>query len=132
MTTPIYKCWTKGTTREEGEPRRSFNWATSRRAWFKVFDDRIECGNWIIPKISIRDAVLFQSKQFFVVPVSVLQLRTDDASYQFGFNPWCRIAQRLPFQFRTETIKLGHSPFSLVVRVAVGIYLIYWIWQRWS
>ena len=47
MTAPIYKCWTKATNREGGTLRRSHNWITSRRAWFKIFTDRIECGKII-------------------------------------------------------------------------------------
>ncbi len=129
MSKPRYRCWTKATNKEVGEPRFSHHWATSRRAWFKVFDDRVECGDWVLPVSSITQAVVFKSRYWFV-PASVLRLRTSAATYQFGFNPWCRVGSYLPFEFTTEEIQPAYSVFSFVVRLAVVSYLIYWLWTK--
>ena len=129
MSKPRYRCWTKATNKEDGMPRYSHHWLTSRRAWFKVFDDRVECGDWVFPVSSVREAVVFKSKQWFV-PVSVLHLRTETATYQFGFNPWCRVESYLPFEVKTERVRLSYSIFSLVVRLALVGYLVYWLWTK--
>ena len=126
MAKPLYRCWTKATNREEGEPRRSLNWVGSRRAWFKVYEDRIECGDWTIPTSAVQDAVLYEASQFFI-PARVLSLEAEGVTYQFGFNPWCRVGQHLPFEVRNEKIKLGGSPFSIVVRLILLGYIIYLI-----
>jgi len=126
-----YKCWTKATGRESGDPRRSAVWAGSRRAWFKVFVDRIECGDWIIVSSSIQEAVLFETRQLFI-PVFVLRLSTGDITYQFGFNPWCRVAQHLPFKVERRRVKLGYSAFSIAVRVGLIIAVAYWMWRRFG
>lgn len=77
------------------------------------------------------EAVLFKSKQWFI-PVSVLRVRTADGAYQFGFNPWCRIEAHLPFETTTERVQLSYSPFSLLIRLALVGYLVYWLWTRFS
>ena len=118
MEKPIYRAWTKGTIQGEGEPRYGLHWINSRRAWFKVFADRIECGDWTVGKSDIKEAVLFKSRQG-LIPVKVLRVATADTTYQFGFNPWAGVDRHLPFEFRTETDKVfGGAPSS--------------DWQCWS
>ena len=125
---PILTCWVKATTREKGAPRLSLNWATSRRAPFRLFGDRIECGDWTIPVDAVREAVVHKS-QIRLAPACVLVLRTDQEVYQFGFNPWCAIDRHLPFDYETVPIKLRYSMLSLVIRLALVGYLLYFIWS---
>ena len=89
----------------------------SRRAWLKVFDDRVECGSWSIPCESIQDAVVYQLRWLFF-PVGVLYLELADESYQFGVNPWAKPWNHLPVPVRTEQAILGWSTFSVVIRLA--------------
>ena len=131
MDEPLYRAWTKGTIQGEGEPRYGLHWINSRRARFRVFADRVQCGDWIIPNSSIKEAVVFKSWQG-LIPVSVLRLTTGDRTYQFGFNPWARVEQHLPFEFRTEAIKLKYSAVSFVLRLAVLAYLMYWLWSTFG
>ena len=126
-----YKAWCKATNREDSEPRYSANWLASKRAWFKVFDDRIECGSWEIPKKSIHKAIVYKTKQMFI-PVTVLQLITEDGSYQFGFNPWTKPAEHLGIEVEEQFITLKYSFFSLFIRVAALAYVGYWIWLEFS
>ena len=114
-----YQCWTKATDKERGQPRRSSAWLASRRAWFKVFEDRIECGNWTISVSDIQEAVLFESTQFFI-PVLVLQLSTAENTYQFGFNPWSKAIRFLPFEVQRRRVKLHYSVFSILKYNADG------------
>ena len=123
-----YKSWCKATNSESGTPRYSANWLYSRRNWCKIFPNRVECDNWVIPVASIQDAVLFEAKQWFI-PVYILVVTTSEHMYQFGFNPWSKVGSHLPFPFRKERIRLGYSWFSIIVRGILLIYTIRWLWK---
>ena len=128
MEKPLYKCMTKATNRETGEPQRSLNWALSHRGWFRIFADRIECGPWQIPFSAIREAVLFRSRQSFI-PVSILMIRAGTETYQFGFNPWAHPEKYLAIAYREERVKLKLSPFSLALRAVGVLLLLYLLWM---
>ena len=129
MTTPIYKCWTKATNREGGTLRRSQNWITSRRSWFKIFTDRIECGNWNIPFAEMQEVVVYRGKQM-LIPVTVLKIEAFGQTYQFGFNPWANPIKYLSIPYRKEKVRVKYSVFSIAVRVIIACYLIYLIWRK--
>lgn len=124
----LYFCWTKGTNRESGEPRFAFAWATSRRGWFKVFADRVECGNWTIPFSEVQQVTVFRSRMNWV-PVTVLRFELAHQTYQFGFNPWAKPDQHLKVPYREETVKMRYSLFSALVRMFLLVYLAYAIWS---
>ena len=128
MSNLIYKCWTKATNKESGPPRRSQNWALSRRAWFHIYDDRIECGDWVLPFDRITNAKVYITKQT-LISVSVLQLEVSGQVYQFGFNPWARPISKLPLEITQGRVKLKNSPFSILVRVILVGYIVYLIWD---
>ncbi len=117
---PVYKCWTKATDREPGPPRYSANWITSRRAWLQVFPDRLECGDWRIPATTVQAAILYK-----VGLAQVLVLNTQERTYQFGLNPWVRLAEHLPFAYTKERTTMRYSWFSIALRIGVGAYLLY-------
>jgi hypothetical protein len=125
----LYRTWTKGTAGETGLPRYSADWALARRAWFKCYADRVECGDWVIQAADVRDAVLYDTRQWFL-PVFVLAVLTDARTYQFGFNPLSRVASHLPFSIRRECVRLGHSPFSIAVRLLLA-YAAFLVWRYW-
>jgi hypothetical protein len=127
MDTPTYRCWTKATDRESGVPRRSQNWVVARRAWLRVFRDRLECGDWVIPIAGIRKATMYEGRSLFG-SARVLELQTEAGSYQFGMNPWVLLDRHLPFDVDRVTVKFRLSPFSLVVRLFVLGYIVYLVW----
>lgn len=126
-----YKCFCKATNREDKEPRYSHNWVAAKRAMFKVFDDRIECGSWKIPFSEVKSAHLYKAKQMFI-PVNVLQLVTEKGNYQFGFNPWANPFKHLGIEYGQSEIKLGYSTYSIVVRIILVFYIGYLVWEKWS
>ena len=73
MSKLIYKCWAKATIKESGPPRRSQNWALARRAWFKIYEDRTECGDWVLPFDRVTNAKVYKTKQM-MLSVAVLRL----------------------------------------------------------
>ena len=116
----VKRYFTKATDQELGAPRHSANWLVSRRGWLRVFEDRLECGDWVIPAASVTKATLYSVGMGHVLAVS-----TQERTYQFGLNPWVKVPLVLPFPFTTEKAKLGYSPFSIAVRVAAVAYIIY-------
>lgn len=125
-----YKCFCKATSREDKEPRYSHNWVAAKRAYFKIFDDRIECGSWNIPFSEIKSAHLYKAKQMFI-PVNVLQLVTEKGNFQFGFNPWANPFKHLSIEYEQSKIKLGYSKYSIVVRVLLVACVGYLAWEAW-
>lgn len=126
-----YRAWCKATNSEDSSPRYSHNWLLSRRGWFRIFEDRIECGDWRIPLGSVEKAIAYKTKQMFI-PVTVLQLITADGSYQFGFNPWATPLDHIGIDIEEQKVKLKYSPFSVMLRVAVVVYLVYWLWSEYG
>jgi hypothetical protein len=55
---------------------------------------------------------------------------TDDKNYQFGMqlNPQWTNQRRLPLTL--EKGKVKHSAFSILVRLIIVAYLIYWLYER--
>ena len=131
MTEPIYKCLTKVTNKAAGTPSHSFNWVISRRGWFKIFTDRIECGNWKIPFAEVQEMLVYRGKQM-LIPVTVLQIETSGETYQFGFNPWANPIKYLSVPYREERVRIKYSVFSIAVRVIIVCYLIYLIWLKFG
>jgi hypothetical protein len=130
MDKPLYRAWTKGTAGEAGPPRYSVNWSVARRAWFEIFADRIKCGDWIIRREDVKEATLFETRQWFI-PVYVLSLTTEEKTWQFGFNPWARIESYLPFPVKRERVRLRYSAFSVVIRTLLLAYVAYWLYKSW-
>lgn len=122
-----YKAWCKATNKENSEPRSSQNWVSSKRTWFNIFDHRIECGSWKIPKASIKKAIACRSKQMFI-SVTILQLETEQGTYQFGFNPWANPIDYLNIEVEEQMVKLKQSAFSIIARIVLLVYIGYWVW----
>lgn len=125
-----YKCLCKAINREDKEPRYSHNWVSAKRAMFKVYEDRIECGSWTILFSEVKSAHLYKAKQMFI-PVNVLQILTEKGNYQFGFNPWTNPFKHLDIECGESEIKLGYSTYSIVVRIVLVGYIGYLVWEKW-
>lgn len=110
--------------------KRGLNWATSQRAIVMLTDQKIICGNWIIPLDTISTTQLVKINSLFGGGQVLKIQTTDDKNYQFGMqlNPEWTSQKKLPLTLEKGQIK--HSTFSTIVRlIAVG-YLIYWIYER--
>lgn len=121
----INKYWCKGTNREDREPRYSHNWITAKRAWFMIFSDHFKCGKWKIKFDEVNKIVLYKTRQLFI-PVKVLHIITDTNSYQFGFNPWSSPEKDISLNIEQKKIKLKYSIFSIIFRIILLAYIIYW------
>jgi hypothetical protein len=130
MSTLLYRCWTKATTTEGNQMKYGIHWMLSRRAFLKVYDDHIQCGDWKIGYPDIKDAVLYSLHSMLFIPGYVLHVATDNKTYHFGLN-WGRFWKGdLPFPVRHEKGKMRFSAFSILIRMAAIGYII-WIFWRW-
>lgn len=129
MESPIYRAWAKGIRDEAESPGYSAKWVTSRRGWLSIYRDRLEFGGTVIPAESVSQAILYETRQSFI-PVSILAVTTPNDSWQFGVNPWVDLAPHLPFAFKREKVRLQHSTFSVIIRVALFAYVGYAIYRR--
>jgi hypothetical protein len=127
-----YRCWTKATRREAGEPRYSANWLAARRAWLEFHAERVTCGDWSIPFTEVNRATLYGVRQFFFIRVSVVELETAKGTFQFGVNPWVDPTPHLPLQLTVQQARLRYSPFSILARVALVVAVLWWCWRYLS
>ncbi len=128
---PLFRVFSKGTTAEGQDVRRSANWAVARRGWLRVFPDRLEMGDWRIPYPTIHQATLFRLKTVF--GGYVLRVTTTEQTYQFGMNPWALRRRSLPFPHDLQDTRVRNSMVTVIIRIlALGLFLA-WAFQRfWS
>ena len=110
--------------------QRGLDWVTSQRAVVMLTDKNIICGKWTIPLDTVLTAQLLKINSLFGGGQVLKVQTTDDKNYQFGIqlNPEWTNQQRLPL-----TLEKGHvknSVFSIIVRLIVVGYLIYWLYER--
>lgn len=126
MSQILYKCLTKATNKEKGEPRHSSNWIRARRTFFYVYNEHIKCDNWEFEIKRISNPILFKSRQGFI-RFDIIQFDYDDETYQFGFNPWAHPAQYIDLNFAIEHTKVKFSAFSILVRLILITLIVYYI-----
>lgn len=107
------------------------SWATARRAWLEVYEDRVECADWIIPYDEVTQAVIYRARQW-LIPVSLLRIDTARATYQFGFNPWADPVKHLGLEVTEQRVKVRTSPVGLVIRIGIVGLIAYSVWRSCS
>jgi hypothetical protein len=126
----LHQCMTKATTAEGDDIRHSLNWVTSRRAMLKITPDALICGDWTLPYSEFDEAVLFTAKQWLIIPVHILKVKTGGKIYQFGLNPGKYWKGELPFSAVREKTHIAYSPYSLAVRVLLLVAVVYTLWRE--
>lgn len=109
---------------------RGLDWVTSQRAVVLLTDKKIVCGKWKIPLENIQKTQLIKINSLFGGG-QVLKIQTkDDKNYQFGMqvNPEWTNQQALPLTLEKGQVK--HSAFSIIVRMIIVGYIIYWFYER--
>jgi hypothetical protein len=110
--------------------QRGSDWMTSQRAIILLTDQKIICGPWEIPFDTIQSAQLIKVNSEFGAG-QVLKVQTkNEKHYQFGMqlNPEWTEQQQLPLTLQKG--KLQYSFLSILFRVLVYGYLIYWVYER--
>jgi len=124
---PLYTCLTKVTRAEGNQLKYGPNWILARRARLKLFEGHLICGDWNIPYSAINKAVLYSIRSTFFIPGYVLKLETSEKTYHFGLNCGTFWKGDLPFPVERKRGKLKYSIFSIIARIIVIAYLIYWL-----
>lgn len=124
-----YKCFCKATNKEKNNPKYSHNWLLAKRAFFKVYDDRIVCGNWVIHNNDIEKAHVYRAKFWFFIPYYILELTIKSNTFQFGFNPWANPVKHMNIKYTECDTKLGYSFFSITIRILLISYIVYSFWN---
>jgi hypothetical protein len=126
MSELLHRCLTKARTSEGDALQYEAQWITSRRAVLKIYQDRLECGNWRIQYNEIDEAVLCSFRSHFLLPGFLLMIRTSDQVYHFGLNGWWQFWKRkLPFNVIRKTGRIQHSWFSIMLRIILIAYLVH-------
>ena len=107
------------------------DWLTARRARIRVFEDRVECGDWVVPYEKVSDAVLFETRSG-IFRCFILRLRTSEHTYQFGLNHHAFWRAELPFEVIREKGKLKVSLFSLLIRGSLFVVFLWYLYNAIS
>ena len=110
--------------------QRGLDWVTSQRAVVLLTDKKLICGKWIIPLENIKAVQLLKIHSLFGAG-QVLKVQTDtEENFQFGMqiNPEWTKQQALPLTLEKGQVK--NSAFSIIVRLVLIGYLIYWLYER--
>lgn len=131
MKQSIHTCMTKVVIAEGDQLRCGPRWFAARRARLRLYDDRLECGNWTVTYDQIRDAVLTSFRSPILrIPGYVLSVRTDAKTYHFGLNGGRYWRGELPFSVTREQGRLRLSAISLLARGVLLGFVVYYAW-RW-
>lgn len=130
MDQPLYSCITKAVIADGDQLRTGPKWIISRRGRLKLYSDRLECGDWIIAYDEIDEAVLSSFRSPILrIPGYVLAIRTANDTYHFGLNGSRYWNGELPFPVTRQKTRLRMSPISIIARVLLIGYAIYFLWQ---
>jgi hypothetical protein len=110
--------------------QRGLDWVISQRAVVLLTENKIICGKWSIPLDTISTAQLLKINSLFGAGQILKVQTTDDKNYQFGMqlNPEWTNQQRLPLKYEKGQVK--YSAFSIIIRIILVGYLIYWLYER--
>ena len=117
-------------TAENQDIQRGLDWVTSQRTVVLLTDKNLICGKWTIPLDSIARAKLLKINSLFGSG-QVLKIQTNNnENYQFGMqiNPEWTVQNVLPLEI--ENGKITNSVFSIIVRILLVGYLLYWLYEK--
>ena len=130
MEQTLHSCMTKAVIADGDQLQSGPQWITSRRARLKLYEDRLECGDWSIRYDDIRQAVLSSFRSPILrTPGYVLAVRTDTETYHFGLNGWRYWKGKLPFHVIRQKSKLRLSLLSFLARAVLIAYAAYFVWN---
>ncbi len=129
MDKPLHSCMTKAVIGDGDQLRTGPKWITARRGLLKLYSDRLTCGDWTIAYDDICEAVLSSFRSPILrIPGYILAVRTDNDTYHFGLNGWRYWMGELPFPVTRNQTRLRMSLISILARVVLIGYALYFVW----
>jgi len=117
-------------TQGDGDIERGLDWVTSQRAVVLLSNKRIKCGQWDIPLENIVNAQLVKINTTFG-PGQVLKISTKDQdNFQFGMQMNQEWTNQSFLPLTLEKGKLKFSLYSIVVRLVLLGFIIYWLVEK--
>ena len=117
-------------TKSNTNIKRSLNWVTSQRAVILLTNKRIKCGKWDILLDDIISAQLVKIRTTFG-PGQVIKIITKDGSnFQFGMQANEAWSNQTVLPLTIEKGKLKFSVFSIIIRLIIVGYIIYWFVKK--
>jgi hypothetical protein len=110
--------------------QRGLDWVTSQRAVVLLTDKKIVCGKWTVPLETISSAQLIKINSMFGSG-QVLKIQIENGvNYQFGMQLNSEWTNQQIFPLKLEKGQVKHSFFSIIVRLILVGFIIYWIYER--
>ncbi len=129
MEQPLHTCMTKAVIADGDQLQSGPQWIMSRRAFLKLYEDHLQCGDWSINYHDIRDAILASFRTPILrLPGYVLSIRTDSKTFHFGVNGWQFWQGDLPFPVARTKSRLRISLISFLARAVLIGYTVYVVW----
>ena len=117
-------------TTNNQDVQRGTDWVTAQRAVVLLTDQKIVCGKWTILLDNVQSAQLVKINSLFGAG-QVLKIQTkDEKNYQFGMQVNPEWTNQKALLLTLEDGKVKHSVFSIMVRLFLVGYLIYWLYER--
>ena len=117
-------------TTNNQEIQRGLGWVASQRAVIMLTDNKLICGKWTIPLEAIKEAQLLKINSLFGGG-QVLKIQTNDnKNYQFGMQLNSEWTTQQAFPLTLEKGQVKYSVFSVIIRLIVTGYLIFWLYER--
>ncbi len=126
---PIRSCMVKAVKGAPDDFAYGMRWVTSQRGLLKIFQDHLKCGDWSITYSEVEEAELFKTRSGFI-PCYILKIKTRSSTYQFGLNGSKFWEGELPFEVKRTKGKLKYSMFSLVIRILLIAFLVWYIYKK--
>jgi hypothetical protein len=129
MSSLLYKCLAKAIEGDGSRWAHGLKWVFARRAFLKVFDDHLECGDRRIENKAITSAVIRPVRSVLFLPGYVLKIVAGSGTYHFAVhgNPFWD--GPLPFPVQHE--EGAFSVPNLVFRILFIGYLVHLL-SQWS
>jgi len=127
---PKFKCLTKVIEGHEiaGKIERSRKWMKAYRGQLIVFEDKLVFSDKTIAFSDVTSATLYEVQQS-LLKVPLLEISTNDTTYQFGLNPWIDIAKHLPLKLKKGSAKLRPSVLSIARSSLLFFAILYLVWR---
>jgi len=119
MEEPNWSAFVKAATGVSGPPRPSLAWARARRTEMRVFDDRTEIGDWVLPHAGVTNATLYQTQSG--IKNRVLELATPDRTVQINFNPGTSPEGHLPYPLTIAPFPAWMAKLRIVIWITVVV-----------
>jgi hypothetical protein len=117
-------------TKGNSDVKRDLGWVTSQRAVVLLTNKRLICGQWSIPLEDIFTSELVKINTTFG-PAQVLKITTNKQEhFQFGMQMNTEWTEQTVLPLSIEKGKIKFSLVSIVLRLILLGYLVYWIIER--